>query len=75
MQPHLRTSLITSLRCCHMLLLAAGGLSFWAGGRFLNEVFRMERILAEFLGLGAAVVLIVLGFGAKALAENLDVLP
>ena len=43
------------------ILIAAGGLSFWVGGRALHEFGGVDRLIAEGEGLLAAVVLIGLG--------------
>ena len=43
------------------VLLAAGGMSFWIGGRALHEFAGIDRSIAEIEGLAGAAVLIALG--------------
>jgi hypothetical protein len=50
-----------------------GGVFFWVGGRALHEFGNMERVSAEILGILIAVVMILLSFAAKSLAENLEI--
>ena len=41
------------------------GLLFLVGGRAISEFTKTDRVLAEFLGIGLAVVFLVLGMVAK----------
>jgi hypothetical protein len=53
-------------------LFVFGGLMFFVGGRAISEFSKTERVLAEILGIGLAVVFVVLGMVAKGAADNLD---
>jgi len=53
-------------------LFVLGGLMFLVGGRAISEFTKTERILAEMLGIGLAVVFVILGMVAKGAADNLD---
>ena len=44
---------------------AAGGFLFLFGGRAISEIWKIDRILAEFIGLGLAAALIGLGIIIK----------
>ena len=50
------------------LLIVAGALSFFVGGRALHEFGGIDRFTAELEGLAAAVVLGALGAGLRAAA-------
>lgn len=50
------------------VLIAAGGLSFWVGGRALHEFAGIDRARAEIEGLAGAAVLIALGAGLRVAA-------
>src|SRR5579864_3923515 len=52
------------------LLLAIGGLSFWGGGGAISEFGKVDRILAEFLGLSVAGVAGLFGYILKEKAED-----
>ena len=53
-------------------LFAIAGLLFLVGGRAISEFTKADRVLAEFLGIGLAVVFVVLGFVAKNAADDLN---
>ena len=53
-------------------LFAIAGLLFLVGGRAISEFTKADRMLAEFLGIGLAVVFVVLGFVAKNAADDLN---
>ena len=53
------------------LIVIAALLFFW-GGRAISEFAKMERVGAEVIGIGSAVVLGILAFIAKSAADNLD---
>ncbi len=53
-------------------LLAVAGLSFWIGGRAISEFGKVDRILAEFLGLSLAGGAGLLGYILKEKANDLD---
>ena len=48
------------------------GLLFLVGGRAISEFMKADRVLAEFLGIGLAVVFVVLGIVAKNAADDLN---
>jgi len=50
------------------VLIAAGGMSFFIGGRALHEFAGIDRSIAEAEGLAAAAVLLALGVGMRATA-------
>ena len=47
------------------LLMVIGGLSFWVGGRAIGEFGKVDRILAEMLGLGIAAFFGIFGYVLK----------
>ena len=53
-------------------MLGIAGFSFWVGGRAISEFARVDRILAEFLGLLIAVVTGIDGYLFKTKADDLD---
>lgn len=53
-------------------LFVIAGLLFLVGGRAISEFARTDRVLAEFLGIGLAVLFVVLGFVAKNAADDLN---
>ena len=53
-----------------LFLIAA--LLFLVGGRAISEFTKTDRLLSEFLGIGLAVVFLVLGFVAKNAADDLN---
>ena len=55
------------------LFFAAGGLLFWVGGRAISEFGHLDRIISEFIGIIAGLVLAFVGYVLKAAAENGDV--
>jgi hypothetical protein len=48
------------------VLITAGGLSFFLGGRALHELAGVDRLTAELEGLAAGVVLAAFGVGLRA---------
>jgi hypothetical protein len=46
------------------------GLLFLVGGRAISEFTKTDRVLSEFLGIGLAVVFLVLGIVAKSAADD-----
>ena len=52
------------------LLIAIGALAFWCGDRALRDFAHMNWVLAEVLGIGIAVVCLVLGFALKVLRDS-----
>jgi hypothetical protein len=50
------------------VLIAAGGISFFVGGRALHELAGIDRFTGEVEGVVAAVVLLALGMGLRAAA-------
>ena len=60
------------LRAGSWLLLGIAALAFWVGGRALSEFAKVDRILAEFLGLLIAVVAGIVGYVLKTSADDLD---
>jgi urea transporter len=53
------------------VLFAIAGLTFWAGGKLISESAKMDRILAEMLGLMIAFLLGALGYILKDLGDDL----
>ena len=51
-------------------LFLIAGLLFLVGGRAISEFTKTDRILAEFLGIGLAVVFLVVGMVAKNAADD-----
>lgn len=60
------------LKGASQLLFVIAGLLFLVGGRAISEFTKTDRVLAEFLGIGLAVVFVVLGFVAKSAADDLN---
>jgi len=60
------------LKGTSQVLFAIAGLLFLVGGRAITEFTKTDRVLAEFLGIGLAVVFVVLGFVAKNAADDLN---
>jgi hypothetical protein len=54
------------------LLFVIAGLLFLVGGRAISEFTKTDRVLAEFPGIGLAVVFVVLGIVAKNAADDLN---
>ena len=52
--------------------LVLSGLSFWVGGGLIHAFFNVERFTAEAEGISLAVVLIVIGFLLKSVADGLS---
>ena len=52
------------------MLFAVAGLTFWAGGKFISESAKMDRILAEMLGLMIAVALGAVGYALKNFGDD-----
>jgi hypothetical protein len=50
----------------------AAGLSFWVGGRALNEFAKFDRMLGEMAGIGLAAVLGVIAVLLRGFAERLE---
>src|SRR5438477_319739 len=50
------------------ILFAIAGLAFWVGGRAISEFGKIDRILAEMLGLGIAFASGALGYILKTTA-------
>jgi hypothetical protein len=55
----------SALRGMSSLLLGIAGLAFLFGGRAISEFGKVDRVLAEMLGLGLAGVFLVLGMVFK----------
>ena len=53
------------------ILFAIAGLAFWVGGRAISEFGKIDRILAEMLGLWIAFATGALGYILKTTADNL----
>jgi hypothetical protein len=53
------------------ILFAVAGLAFWVGGRAISEFGKVDRILAEMLGLGIAFASGALGYILKTTADDL----
>ncbi len=57
------------LQALAWLFFVFGGLSFWVGGRAISEFAKIDRILAEILGLGLAGLCFALGMVLKNAGE------
>ena len=60
------------LKGASQLLFVIAGLLFLVGGRAISEFTKTDRVLAEFLGIGLAVVFLVLEIVAKNAAHDLN---
>ena len=58
------TAVVSLLKAVSQALFVLGGLMFFAGGRAISEFTKTERVLAEMLGIGLAVVFVVFGMEA-----------
>ena len=67
-----RAALKFSLQVLSKSLWLVGGLSFLIGGRLIHEIWNIDRVLAEVMGIGFAVVCFFLGYIAKSAVEDLD---
>jgi len=67
-----RSVLKAFLRVGSWLLLGIAGIAFWVGGRAISEFGKVDRILAEFLGLLIAVVTGIVGYVLKTSADDLN---
>ena len=67
-----RSVLKAFLRAASWLFLGIAGIAFWVGGRAISEFAKVDRILAEFLGLLIAVVTGIAGYVLKTSADDLD---
>lgn len=67
-----RPALRAFIRGLSWFLLAVAGLSFWIGGRAISEFGKVDRILAEFLGLSLAGVAGLFGYILKEKADDFD---
>jgi len=54
------------------LLFGLGGVSFWVGGRTINEFLGVDRVQAEIIGVGIAVLFAVLGLIVRAAGKRLE---
>ena len=59
------------LRGLAWVLFAIAGLAFLAGGKIISESEKIDRILAEMLGLGIALATGALGYILKSTADDL----
>jgi drug/metabolite transporter (DMT)-like permease len=60
------------LKGASQALFALAGLLFLVGGRAISEYTKTDRLSADGLGIGLAVVCAVIGMLAKDAADNLD---
>jgi hypothetical protein len=60
------------LRGASQTLFVLAGLLFFVGGRAISEFTKTERLLAEILAIGLAVVCAAFAMVAKGKADNLD---
>jgi hypothetical protein len=60
------------LKRTSQVFFVIAGLLFLVGGRAISEFTKTDRVLAEFLGIGLAVLFLVLGFVAKNAADDLN---
>jgi len=54
------------------LFLGVAGMAFWAGGRAIHEFGKVDRLLAELIGLSIAVVMGAIGFVLKRTADGIN---
>ncbi len=54
------------------ILIGIAGLLFLFGGKAISEFAKMDRLLAEMLGIGLAFVFGACGMMAKSAADDLD---
>jgi hypothetical protein len=50
----------------------SAALSFWAGGRALNEFAKLDRTVAEMAGIALSVLLAVFAVALKGLADRVE---
>jgi len=60
------------LKAASQALFVIAGLLFLVGGRVISEFAKTDRVLAEFIGIGLAVVFVILGFVAKTAVDDLN---
>lgn len=60
------------LKGISQVLFVIAGLLFFVGGRAISEFTKTDRVTAEMVGIGLAVVFGVFGMVAKNAADNLD---
>jgi hypothetical protein len=60
------------LKGTSQVLFTIAGLLFLVGGRAVSEFTKADRLLAECLGIGLAVVFLVLGFVVKNAADDVN---
>ena len=48
------------------------GLLFLMDGQIISEFAKTDQVLAEFIGIGLAVVFVILGFVAKTAVDDLN---
>jgi p-aminobenzoyl-glutamate transporter AbgT len=65
-----KSALAFLLRGISWFLFVIAGLAFWVGGRAMHEFAKMDRVLAEMVGIGLAAVCGVLGAVVKSAGEN-----
>lgn len=53
------------------VLFAIAGVAFWAGGKVISESAKIDRILAELLGLMIAVAVGAVGYVLKNFGDDL----
>lgn len=72
--PHSKTStaLKSVLRGLPSILSVIGGLSFFVGGRVIHEFGKMDRLLAEILGIAIAFVCLIGIVVAKHVLDNIE---
>jgi hypothetical protein len=57
-------------RACSRLLLWAGAAVFLLGGKFLFEIKHMSFVVSEGIGIGAGVLLMLLGAGIAVVGKT-----
>jgi hypothetical protein len=60
------------LRGTSQLLFVIAGLLFFVGGRAISAFTKTDRLMADMMGIGLAVVLVIFGMVAKNAADNFD---
>ena len=61
----MRTAYKSFLKCVSGILAVIAGLSFFWGGHAISDFFKIDRIFAEILGLGIAVICGAISFAVN----------
>ncbi len=72
MGPATKAGLASLLKGLAWLLFVSAGLTFWVGGKAINEFAKTERVLAEVESIGLSMLLAVIGAVARTAATRLE---